>query len=639
MPDRTYQLDTVAPSAAKFVSDMDRIIAKLREMDALCDQVKPKLSGIGAGAGRSLGALARSLDGVAASGKAANTALAGTAAATTDLKTAAAGARAHTSELGVSLGELVGFRLGMTALHLAIKTFADAMNEAREYSVKTAEALLKINDDVRELRAIMGDKTSTREATAAVAERIKASGATVQEARSFKTIWESTLPAAKQNVDEATGKSNWQLSDKDTADVEQEALKFAISQGIDPATVGRMVASIGISQPVKTKADVMAQLSAMHSLAVQGVGTFTPIMQAYNKLRPTMVNPKGGGAAVSSAELLGIISAETVNVGNVPRVVQNIQQVWRDLSFADNKEKEATFAKYGLKPGDDYVTRVEKIAPLIAEAEARGVEPLQALKEAGFGRLGSNPKLIADVRNRSVLRARVNAAKTAADPNRVEALNAQFRAENPDRFAKAADTAADMVRGQELRTLLSMRTSVQAGLKLNKEIETPGANALETLRDITSLGGMLGEKGRPSHLDAEIRARLRASVPDVVNRFPALNPKLTQEGAQPEGEELSRIIDSLSADDKARLQKELNRFQETGVRGTARGGGLPGLGGVGPQASNGDLSPLIDINREQLRVLERIERGAGNGAGVGPVAFGEGLPLDGGDFGPRRAGA
>jgi hypothetical protein len=601
MADRTYTLVLECPTAAAFGAAIDGLTQKLTALDAAAEKVAPKLKQLGVGASRGInntGKATQDLTGnmnrLDASAKAAASSVMSVGA---NARTTSANlklANGHASALGTTF---MGYSAGALAVHAvrtAVRGLADALKDARDYARETAEQNSKLRDSVRELRAIKGDKATTAGTTAGVVDLMLKTGAKPDQAVAFETMWDSAIEAAKQN-------ENWGLNGQQTQDAKAKALHFAVANGIDAATMGRMIPSIGISQKVDSPDELMGQLSAMQAMAVQGVGTFTPIMKVFNKLRPSMVRPGGGGAAKTSGELLGLISAQTVTAGTERQVAQDMHQVWRDLSSADNPDKAATFRNLGIKPGtDDYVSAVEKLAPLLEAGRAAGASDEDTLRNAGFRRTGSNPKLVAAVGNRKVLRARFNAVGPAADPARIDASIAAFDAENPERRAEAQLAAADFARGEESREADALRTSARAGLRNRRVSKTVAFGVMNAMHAPFQFFGQ--DDLETQVADSIIRTSLTERVQGLARRFPNFDAHQTR------GTELGRVVHGLSPSERAAVFGDVRAF----------GGG-----------ADGDLDrQTLDVLKKMNATLEEAFPRAKNL--VGP------LGADAGNPGPRR---
>jgi hypothetical protein len=683
MADRDYNITFTAPSDAAIAS-LDALIQRLTTLDRLCDQVKPKLAGISAGVSRGIGGVSQScntlntsLGNVATKAATAQAGLAGLATQTAGTgqhvqalsghANHATGAFGAWADKGLHLnGTLmrVGYAAaGITSAVSLWTAFADSMHNAEEYASKCADKVLKLNEAVRETQAITG---KTKEETKSeILDLMSKTGLKEEEANKFTKMWGSTIPAAKQS-------GGWKLSDKDTEAVKVEAGHFAATQGIDPAVMGRMVASIGIGQDVRTADDVLAQLGGMHAMAVEGVGTFTPLMKVYNKLRGKMIDPKGKGAAKDPAELMALISATSVETGNEAQISTAMSQVWRDLSVAKTKGQKASFAKYGLDKGGDFATRIEKIAPLVEGAAEEGKDPAQALSDAGFKNATANTMIVNLVRDRAIMRSRVTASRKALDPNKIRETNRQADLDDPQRLAAAAVDVTRLEKGKDEQLLKPYRQFVEAGLEKNAgyvggDSWFGGTNYREKLQYTLNLS-VGREAPRDATQDAVIRRLIKRDQPAVAKRMEAQYRK--QKGLfsanEAEGEDLGKQINALSPKEQEKLNaslrgyaKEQSPADQAKMRGTWLSQGevwdklvpaqrtpaaskplmatpppKPGAAPAGgPTASAGPAADggLASLNAEQLRVLRSIDRKL-DGGGPGD------LDTDGGDSGPLRIG-
>lgn len=580
MPDRTYTLVYDAESARAAAAAVDQLIARVTQLDKLCDQVQPKFKALFSGSSRGINTTGKAVTGLTGNltslqNQAGKT---GLAVATMGANVQAAGvtARGAATQVG-SLGTTAeksagGMRrlatagAGLSAVVGLAGSLSDALKEAREYGFESAEAVLKLRDAVRELKMTLGKDTTTKEAAEQVKTLMLASGADQKAAVAFDTMWESTVFASKKS-------GNWGLNDKQTLEAKKQALAYAVSSGMSEKTIGEVVPLIGVGEKITSTDQLLGKLGTMGQLAVEGVGNLTPMMQVYQKLRGTMVRPGGGGAFRTSEELLGAISATSVDAGGVGRVTQSMQQVWRDLSFADNDEKVKTFEKYGLKPGDDFQTRVRKIAPLLDEARANNVGELEALKKAGFSRIGSNPKTVMAVFDRKILDANMEIARKAPDGAGVRAQNLAFRRENPNRFAENARAVARMNTGEEFADLAVLRKFAEAQAENAKVIKSGYGNFAENVIDmkvpgiVPFVGGkslsqdLLGqESAREKVLDVITSQHVLKAVPGAAERFPDLSGQLDVPGVnrlnptfQPaRGARLAAILRQLSPEERAR---------------------------------------------------------------------------------------
>lgn len=659
------------------VAGIDQLIAALRTLDALSDQIRPKLAGLAKDLASPVNAASKAVDklnaslgvldtlavtasgavagvGTAATGAATGIAAVGTAATSTNRRLGAAAAsatamggalngvatQATTAALGLqhvgaSAGMLpglfgsvqtssVGAGRGIGSISTAgaglavvvglAGSMADAFRESREFAEECAAEVTRLDDSVRELRMTMGKGTTTKEASDSVVELMLASGADQKKAAAFNTMWESTVFAAKK-------KGNWGLNEKETKEAKGQALSYAVASGMDEKTIGEVVPLIGVGEKISSTEQLLGKLGTMGRLAVEGVGNLTPMMKVYEKLRGTMVRPAGGGAFKSSEELMAAISSTSVTAGNVPAVTTAMNQVWRDLSFADNDQKKETFKQLGIKPGDDYQTRVNKITPLVEGAAARGKTELEALFEAGFHRTGSNPKIVQAVTERSILRENLDIARQAPKGADVIRENERFRAENPNRFAANAVEAAKLKRGRETQDLEVMKKFAEADATNRAGLNRASMNFFENIIDmkipsmIPLVGGksisqdVLGEEsGRQKILDSIVSGHIQAVVPDANKRFPNLSGQIEIPGInrvnptfQPaRGPALAKIIRDLTPEERSKVMARMERHARPDF-GSAKGKQgdappklqpLPALGPAPGQADQG-IKPVV----------------------------------------------
>jgi hypothetical protein len=649
MPDRNYNLITDAPNAAKFIADLDAMISRIERLDAAAEKLIPKLKEIGKGASLGLTNTGKAADRLSASllktDDQAKKVGASLAAAGGHALTMGAGLRGA-SDSGNRL-ERTLVRVGlasvvMQALQKLASELSKAFDEAREYAAKVAEQVGGLRDKVRELRAITGGGATTTDVVNSVKDLMIATGMKQDEAIAFDTMWQSALPAAKKS-------GNWNLNDKQTDEVKVQAARWAISAGISPEVVGKLVPQIGIAQAVNTPGDATSQMAGMHAMGVESVGKFTEVMKASQKLSGSMIRPEGGGAFKNSAELIAGISATSVT-SPIGRSVQAMSQVWRELSVANNDKKAEAFKQLGIVPGkDDYTSSVEKIGGFLDAQRAKGVPELQALKDAGFGNAGANQKIIDAAKTRKVLRANVGSVAAASDPDKIRADNDEFMRQNPERGAAAAATAADLKRGEEQRAFHTMRSLADTQLKNAGLVDNRLGNVIEMIVDIPKnlplgLSGLAaGEQpARQKLQDARISGEILKRVPGAAKRFPDLSPSLVVPGVNTlnpfkgaaRGEDLNRIIQGLSPEERDEVMRGLQ--QSAGAAVPARRGAAPprpqAAPAGGPVAAMNDPA-LTQINREQLAALNRIDRKLDGG---GPAPVGP-MPTDGGRVEPRRS--
>lgn len=508
---------------------------------------------------------ARALQNVATQAAAASTSLTGVASAAQQAGASTRISVRSSNSLGMSFGRLGAAMLALRAGHVLLEAIRDALKEAREYAAEVGKEVLGVRDAVRELAAVRGGKLSTAQVADEVLKLRAVSGMKESEAIDFDVMWESAISAAKK-----TG--NWELNDDETAKAKKTAAQFAVANGISPEVIGRMVPSIGTYQKVKTADDVAGQLGIIHKMGVEAVGKFSPLMKVYNKLAPTMIKPGGGGAVKSAGELMGVISATSPESGQESAITQMLNQAWDTMAVAQNDDQAKAFQKMGIVPGKtDFLGGLEGFKKLIDEGADRGENAETTLFNAGFHRKSANRAISKAVTMIDVFRKNAIATAGAGDASAVYDANAKFKAENPDRFAEASVDAARQERGKNNADLDVARRFVLAGLTKRNLVDKPGTNFIEGLHDHT-LGYLGAAPLREKNEDTIIRGRLKGLIPGIESRFENFDSA--------QGEDLGKIIQQLSPDEKALLMKNLEGFAGTGFgKVAAKSGGIAGPGG------------------------------------------------------------
>lgn len=605
MPD--YQIKyTVDNSQA--LSAINQLTAALNGLDKKLDQVKPKLQNVAKGSSAPFGALSRAAERAAASIGTVGTAASGTQTQLTATANAVGtinqGFKESTAS-GQSFGRIFGVistsAVALGAVRQIIHATGEAFEEARDFARETAEETLHLRDAVRELRTTKGGGTTTTSATNEVKDLMLKTGASQQAAVAFDTIWESTVPAAKK-------KGNWGLNAAQTQDAKVQALAFAVSNGIDEKTMGEVTPMIATGEKIESVDQLLGKVGTMTKLAIEGVGNLGPMMKVYEKLRGSMVNEKGGGAFKSSEELLAAISTESVDAGNVPAVTQSINQIWRDLSFADNDNKAMTFEKLGINPADDYQTRIHKLKPMLDASRAAGQNDQETLFNAGFRRTGSHRKLIQAVNEIEILDKNMENARQAPNGQEVRAQNAAFAAQNPDRFARNSIEVQRINRGEQERNLKTARDFAEAILVRDKETGTSKTEMEDTFKDMFGLGPALGgDPAKMQRQDAKIWESIRKAVPGADGRFSLFGP---DGQVRPQSERTRAALNGLSAAERQAVFADL--------QGRANQGGVPAQQGIAP----GGAAPSVQAPTVAPGGAGATGVVSAVGIGMGPLMLG-----------------
>lgn len=660
MPTRDYEIRYTTTTAATAAANVRALRDQVLALDAAVTASAPKLAGLGAG-NQTVAALQAQLAALQAQlakvqGQATTTGTALTSLATSTRTTG--------TSAGTASGAFLGFASQIAAVagpaalaRIALREVAAAIRTAREEAEGWAAANLKLLDTERELATLKGLPAPTKDLTRDQIELAQATRMSVDEAKRYAVMWESTKFAAEQ-------KGNWRLNAEQQRDLEEQAGLMATRVGLSPETMGMMAASLGISQPVESADQALAELGQMQVMVQEGVGNVKPIYVAIQKLRGTMVRPEGGGAAKSMAELAAIVSTTTTDQGTPAAAARAVEQVWRELAAPKTAEAQATFQRLGMQPGDDYPTRLRKLKPILdAGAAPGGPGELAALQNAGLRNSYANLQIVKAVHALDLLDERWARMQSGGDAAQVRAKNLAFAGSDAGR-ARLAETemaSAEFERGVPRMSLATERKRTEAAMLKARELGTTESGLRESATGLFGLTKLVGgQTGRQLMVDQRVWETLedRARLAGVDFDTGGISPDLSSERglslysetvAQVEAAEKAKGITPLAPGERAgeaALARAGGRVRPgfapaavpappirtrpgvvvpAGGAGAPGGPGAPGAGGAPGGVASVDLSPmaaplkeLVEIERAKLRDRGRAGRGLDLPAGDDP---------------------
>ncbi len=641
MADREYLLDwIIKPDRA--VSGARSIAAELLKLEAICDRVGPKLQAIGTGnrglgsMNKGLGALVPRLAAVEAGAAGAQAKLATLGAGVSTRANAAAGSA---KGLGVSLGGVATAAVGLGAVKNVVGSIGDAFREARDYAKETAAESLQLRDRLRELANLRGKPGADDQVVEGhLALRVEA-GMTAAEAEAFQNKFEGSLPLADER-----GKKGITAAVADP--MSRKIAALAVRTGIDGGTSGDLAGSMGMFGKIANANVGLGRAQQVVDTLNDGRGSLDLLVKEVMK---------GAAATVGAGNSFGTIQERAAAISTATGMGQpgqsstRIEQAIAGLGGFDKKQGK-TLAKYGIKGTDDFLSRVDKIAPLVEGAAANGQTPDDAMAAAGFRNRTERKAIAGFVANRDVLRKRIAAvredpgggdAKAEAAGRRSEGLNAQFLGSDKaaaNRVAEAELAKARDERGRRDQNLLVQRTAAEARLTKRNEIDTPASNAADKARGLFGLkSGLLGgQTGREERIDDEVRRAAGERVPGWLGQL--FDPRGAAAGAGggaagggPEG--AARVAADRLA---ARRAAAVPANPAGGPPGAPAGGGANGpAGAAGGGAIVAELRKVGEKIDKQTGELVRAARDNGGGGGL-PAGPPGAPPAGGGGFDAGR---
>ena len=479
------------------------------------------------------------------------------------------------------VAKMAGFSVAVTAAH----AFGDGMREAREHAEKSAETVLKLRDGLRELANLQGKGSVDNATLARTIQLRRASGMTDGEAKSFQEQFEGSLPLA-------TDKGN--ITDKTAEAVARETARSATRVGLDAKTAGDLAGSIGAFGPITSARQGVGQIQQIIDQLNDGRGNLSPLVKELMKGGFSTVGK--GNAFRSLSERAAGLRVTTGIVGNAGQASTALGAAIRGLTgFTKGQGKILT--AYGVESGQDLPTMLEKIAPLIENAEKRGQNSSATLAAAGFGNKTDRDAIIGLVKNRAVLRSAVDSvredegsdAKAIKAGARAEGLNKQFYAEDKgaqNRVAEANLTGAEMMRGFDQEDLTIARKNARADLVREKRLGTVGSNFDIKMRNLFQLSSLTGADAEQDRVDARVRQNAEREARRLGVPYQRANINFGGEGDRAKRElELNApaIRQALGnpLGDSAELGRKLDRIAEAVERQNAAKEAARGLPGAG----------------------------------------------------------
>lgn len=387
--ERDYAIRFTGDSA-KFVSEADRVLARLRQIENELNRIRPKLNDLFAAPTTQAEAYQKAVASAARSqllwnqrAEMANQIAAQLATSMGVLQQQSQGVNGriragtvHTREWSDGFGVLSARMLALAAGYATVRSIADALKEARDLTREAAEDTIKWKEGQRELAATLG-KSGPDQVSKQQQELMLATGATAQEATAFDTLWESSVPASRKQIDPATGKPMWTLSPEQEKQVKVSTLRFALAKGIDPRVMAETVGSMGVNQRVDSPQAVMAEMASAFHSTVEGRGQLSEIYKSAQRIRPALIRPDGVSAFRNDAELYAALGAATNVSGSPVDAAGLLEKTWRFSSRPQAKQ-------LGIDQRGGMLGVLRGVQGLLQAGQAQGKSDIETLTGLGF---------------------------------------------------------------------------------------------------------------------------------------------------------------------------------------------------------------------------------------------------------------
>jgi hypothetical protein len=490
MPDETYKIIYDTSSAVQARKYIDELAQAVYDLDAMVERSKKNLSGFAGGASRSASAATKKIQGLNAAlsqtAPAANTA----AYAMNNMGGSAIGAAGNIGEMRMAM-------MGITAGVAIVKSLSDAFDEAKEYAHQVAEEAGNIRDITRELKTLSGDEAGSDKAMIGAVKLSAESGATVAKSASF---------SAKFDAGMSRGTDKGNIDEKTKGELRAEAMTTARRLGIDEDVMGKFAGGLAGYGKIPNIKTAMNQIGGAMWGASQGRDTYTEHVKAFQKLGPKVIGGEGGFKDAAEAMIaLGVVDP----IGGSADNAQNMIQQSRRLVNSNKPEHAAALKKFGINPSDDYVTKMEKLAPHITGAEGERV-----LFDAGFHLAPQNAATVAIAKEAAVMRKRIDEKRRRDFGQEAMDKNNAFLKSDPASVratAKAGRVAARLTRGLGDKELYdTAKIDAEADLTTSGNIDTPATNLKDRFLNIMAASAITGANNRGERIHTQARDKLAA---------------------------------------------------------------------------------------------------------------------------------
>lgn len=495
MPDATYNL--VYDVGGNAAAQIDDLIAKLTQLGALADQVKPKLAALSKDMARPLsaatkaaqalgaslgtlstqaGSASQSVQKVAAVSSAASAAATGAAsqysaaaaafgaagnAATSAtpslqaMKTATAGVGSGATKAAASVGSFITQGLALRAVHGVFSTVFEESKKVEEYWQKLAKEATDFRESLRELASLQGQSGPNNKVVANVLDLALTARLTGEKAADLSASYENYGPTVREKGHYAPAQGTPEELEKS---IVAEAGKTARRLGVNEKAMGAAVGTAGMFHKFTSKEDAMEQLGgALEGLSLGSV-EYTPGINALTKAAAKLVDPKEAAAEGAVAGRVGSYADAGVYLGalslgtgsqNPNLAGERMVQVSRLLHPDPQKRPEAVEAlrKAGVTPQMEDPDALIRLSEYLDEQKV--TDRIGWLSSNNLGTDYIRVAAVAAMKQASVLKSRLAKVRKSRKTNEIGrqtvASNASFMATDRSASASGVESITDVI--------------------------------------------------------------------------------------------------------------------------------------------------------------------------------------------------
>ena len=380
----------------------------------------------------------------------------------------------------------------------ALAAFGEMANKARDYAKEMAVETMGLRDQLRELANLKGHDGPDNEVLVETLNLGMKAGMLPEEARKYLEQFEGSSPAGEQkgNIDAKT-----------KAELQVEGAKFGVRAKLAPQTAGDLAGVLSQYGQVKSAEEGAAKLDKIAWGLNQGRGNLEPLTRSLINTAGAVVGENAGFKSIEDlAAVVGVASTHA----NPREAGTRVRQATRALRDTEGPAK-WMLRNANIKQSDTHIERLDKIAPMIAAAEKKGMGGDQYLKTQGFTDEDEIRAIVEQVHDLDIIHKRLDEQKKITGKGAME-KNERFLIRDRAGIKRRQDAtkkAQEHVLGEKNERIQMAMDNAEQEMRDKGEIGGFANNAKEWAVDLGGLGPMLGlEKAR----DAKKYQRARVNL-------------------------------------------------------------------------------------------------------------------------------
>jgi hypothetical protein len=427
------------------------------------------------------------------------------------------------------VGRRVATDLVSRGIHATAGAYGDAQEEERDFQNSAAGRAIAFREERRELSGLMGHTDPNAAVLGASTKLMRSTGMDSREEAAFSTEYYGSAAVGRDKGN--LGKAG---ADRDALEARNREVggKFGVRVGLDLKTAGDLTGIIGAYKKVGSERDVAGQLAGLHYGLDQGRGQMTPLTKGALAQAGKAVSDEGqigdvvrSGRVADLPELgamIGVMSAAAKGAGSSGT---NYGQLSRMLNKSGGQEGDF-LQQAGVAGAKGDLAKLNALKGHLDKNKVGDID--KYLQDQGFGNQTDRAAAVHAIQNAGVMNDRVKEAhKRAANPDDFLRKNDEFKMGvlGQKRLAQADAEATEVERGTGAEALITLRQQ-GATHRMGKDYFTHQKGSASGSFSARVLGWAGAGDGEQELDDMEgirlLKERYKASGKDLGKEFPEL---------------------------------------------------------------------------------------------------------------------